>query len=76
MVGISSGCNVAAAGRLLARHPGARVATVLFDTGHKYYSTALFGQARPVASPPRPHVLDERSVRQLDRYAPGWEILD
>jgi len=46
LCGISSGSNVTAAVRLAAKlGPGKLVATILPDTGERYFSTALFRQA-------------------------------
>lgn len=42
-VGISSGANLAAASRILERHPDWRVATLLPDRAERYFSTSLFG---------------------------------
>jgi cysteine synthase A len=76
VVGISTGCNLVAAAKLAKRYPRARViATVLFDTGHKYYSSPLFGATGEVATPDRDHSLDEYSRGQLAKYASGWEII-
>jgi cysteine synthase len=42
LVGISSGANVYAAMQVAKKMPGARIVTVLCDTGERYLSTALF----------------------------------
>lgn len=77
LVGISSGCNVAAVFKTVNRHPGAgTVVTVLCDTAFKYFSSPLFGVKKDVQVPRREHVLDPESRRQLDRYAPAWEIIN
>ncbi|MDQ7794330.1 MAG: cysteine synthase family protein [bacterium] len=76
LVGISTGANLAAAAKLAGHYPRIGViATVLFDTGHKYYTSPLFGVCRPVAVPERDHRLDELSHRLLDRYSPSWDII-
>ncbi|HSW09763.1 MAG TPA: PLP-dependent cysteine synthase family protein [Bacillota bacterium] len=76
VVGISTGCNLAAAAKLAKRHPSlGAIATMLFDTGHKYYTSPLFGARKEMEVPERDHSLDEASVRQLNRYSPGWEII-
>ncbi len=77
VVGISTGCNVSAARKILRRHPDAgSVATMLFDTGQKYYTSPLFGVTEEVAIPDRDHSLDERTTRELAKYSPGWEIIE
>jgi cysteine synthase A len=74
--GISTGCNVAAALKLAARHPELRViVTMANDTGQRYFSTALCGEDKHVAVPQREHPMDERTRQALDRYQAGWEIL-
>jgi cysteine synthase A len=76
VVGISTGCNLVAAAKLIKRYPRARIiATMLFDTGQKYYSTPLFGVTKEVVIPDRDHSLDEFSRQQVEKYAPGWDII-
>ena len=73
--GISSGCNVAAALKLARRHPElGSIATLINDTGQRYFSTVLCGSAKQVDVPEREHVLDPRSVREIAAYREGWEI--
>ena len=74
--GISSGCNVAAAVKLARRQPElGSIAVLVNDTGQRYFSTALCGEDKQVEVPEREHPLDERSIRELDRYQSGWEII-
>jgi cysteine synthase A len=74
--GISSGCNVAAALKLARRHPElASIVTIVNDTGQRYFTTPLCGEAKHVDVPERGHPLDARTVAQLDRYQAGWELI-
>jgi cysteine synthase A len=75
--GISSGCNLVAAVKLATRHPEISPIVVLAcDTGQRYFSTALCGEAKPVEVPEREHPLDPRSQALLDRFQAGWEIIE
>ena len=74
--GISTGCNVAAALKLARQHPElASIVTMANDTGQRYFTTALCGEDKHVAVPERPHPMDERTRRELDRWQPRWEVL-
>jgi cysteine synthase A len=74
--GISSGCNVAAALKLARRHPELpSVVTIINDTGQRYFTTPLCGEAKHVDIPEREHPLDTYTVQQLDRYQKAWEVL-
>ena len=74
--GISTGCNVAAALKLAARHPDlASIVTMANDTGQRYFTTALCGEDKKVDVPEREHPMDPRTERDLDRYQAAWEIL-
>jgi len=74
--GISTGCNVAAALKLARRHPDlGPIVTMANDTGQRYFSTALCGEAKRVAVPERPHPMDPRTRELLDRYQAAWELL-
>jgi cysteine synthase A len=74
--GVSTGCNVAAALKLARRHPGLRsILTMANDTGQRYFSTPLCGEAKHVEVPAREHPMDPRTRAHLDRYQKGWEIL-
>lgn len=75
--GISSGCNVAAAVKLAQRHPElSSIVTLACDTGQRYFTTALCGEAKHVDLPEREHILDERSQSLLDKFQPHWEIIE
>lgn len=75
--GISSGCNVAAAMKLAHKHPELDPIVVLAcDTGQRYFSTALCGEAKRVEVPEREHLLDARSRALLDRFQPRWEVIE
>jgi cysteine synthase A len=74
--GISTGSNVAAALKLARRHPElASIVTMANDTGQRYFTTALCGEAKRVEVPERDHPMDERTRRELDRYQATWEVL-
>jgi cysteine synthase A len=74
--GISTGCNVAAAVKLAARHPElSSIVTMVNDTGQRYFTTALCDEAKHVDVPEREHPLDARTRRELDRYQSRWETL-
>jgi cysteine synthase A len=74
--GISTGCNVAAALKLARHHPGLpSIVTMANDTGQRYFSTPLCGEAKHVEVPEREHPMDERTRRELDRYQAAWELL-
>ena len=75
--GISSGGNVAAAVKLARRHPDLpSIVTIVYDTGQRYFTTPLCGEAKHVDIPERDHPLDPYTVAQLDRYQAAWEILE
>jgi cysteine synthase len=74
--GISTGCNVAAALKLARRHPElVSIVTMANDTGQRYFSTPLCGEAKHVDVPERAHPMDDRTRQALDRYQTAWEIL-
>src|SRR6266849_2974342 len=74
--GISSGCNVAAALKLARRHPDlGSVVTIINDTGQRYFTTPLCGEAKHVDIPEREHPLDAYTVEQLNQYQKTWEVL-
>jgi len=74
--GISSGCNVAAALKLARRHPELpSIVTIINDTGQRYFTTPLCGEAKTVEVPERDHPMDEYTTSQLDRFQSRWEIL-
>ncbi|MBI3029501.1 MAG: PLP-dependent cysteine synthase family protein [Candidatus Rokubacteria bacterium] len=75
--GISSGCNVTAALKLARKHPALPSIVVLAcDTGQRYFSTALCGEAKHVDVPEREHRLDARSRALLDRFQARWELIE
>ncbi len=75
--GISSGCNVAAAVKLVEQRSDIGTVVVLAnDTGQRYYTTALCGVEKDVQVPDREHVLDPRSRELLDLYQESWDIVD
>jgi cysteine synthase A len=75
--GVSSGCNMVAAVKLATRPRELSPIVVLAcDTGQRYFSTALCGEAKRVAVPEREHPLDPRSRALLDRFRAGWEIIE
>ena len=74
--GISSGCNVAAALKLARGHPElGSIAVLINDTGQRYFSTPLCGEAKQVEVPEREHPLDERSVQEIETYRGRWEVI-
>ena len=75
--GISSGCNMVAAVTLALMHPDFWPIVVLAcDTGQRYFSTALCGEAKHVEVRDREHLLDARSRALLDRFQAGWEVIE
>ena len=74
--GISSGANLAAALKLARRHPELpSIVTMINDTGQRYFTTALCGEAKRVEVPEREHPMDPRTGELLDRYQASWELL-
>ncbi len=49
--------------------------TVINDTGQRYFTTPLCGEAKTVEIPERDHPMDEYTASQLDRFQSGWEIV-
>jgi cysteine synthase A len=75
--GISSGSNVVAALKLARRYPDMkRIATMINDTGQRYFSTALCGETKHVEIPEREHPMDPYTKEQLDKYQPNWAIIE
>ena len=75
--GISSGCNVAAAVKIARKHPKLRaIVTMINDTGQRYFSTELCGEAKSVEIPEREHPLDDHSLAELDKYQSSWEMIE
>jgi cysteine synthase len=74
--GISTGCNVAAALKLAVRHPELpSIITMANDTGQRYFTTPLCGEAKHVDVPERDHPMDTKTREELDRWQTKWEIL-
>jgi hypothetical protein len=46
------------------------------DTGQRYFTTALCDEKKEVEIPHRDHTLDARSVAELDKHQPRWEIIE
>lgn len=75
--GISSGSNIIAAIKLARFHPEIkRIVTMVNDTGQRYFSTPLCGVTKHVEIPERPHDMDDRTKRELDKYQSSWEIIE
>ncbi len=75
--GISSGSNVAAALKLAQARPALkRIATMINDSGQRYFTTELCGEAKHVEVPERDHPMDPRTVSELDRYQKNWVVID
>ncbi len=75
--GMSSGSNVAAAIKLARKHPEFKmIATMINDTGQRYFSTELCDAPKHIEIPERDHPMDEYTIEQLDKYQPGWEIIE
>jgi cysteine synthase A len=74
--GISSGANVAAAVKLANVHPDqAGIVVPINDTGQRYFSTALMGEARVIEAPRDRHAVDANSQRRIEPLRSGWEII-
>ena len=68
--GISSGCNVVAANKLCSQVPGSKfMATMINDTGMRYFSTPLFGHETKVEIPDREHPISEADRQNLARHS-------
>ena len=75
--GISSGANVVAAIKLARAHPKMKlIATMICDSGQRYFSTELCGEPKHVVSPERDHPIDDYTREQLDKYQSRWEIIE
>ncbi len=76
VVGISTGCNIAAAHKVVKENPQLQnIATMLFDTGQKYFSSPLFGSEAELSIPDRQHQLEPDTRRLLDKYSERWEFI-
>lgn len=75
--GISSGCNVAGAIKLVKKHLELRrIVTMINDTGQRYFSTPLCDVIKHIEIPERKHALDRYTRDQLDKYQSRWEIIE
>jgi len=75
--GVSSGCNVIAAIKAAKKHPESQtIVTMVNDTGQRYFSTELCGEKKHLEIPQREHPLDDYTIEQLNRYQPGWGIIE
>jgi len=75
--GISSGCNVIAAIKIAKKHPEYKtIATMINDTGQRYFSTELCDEEKHVEIPEREHPLDDYTVEQLNLYQSRWDIIE
>ncbi|HEX9724614.1 MAG TPA: cysteine synthase A [Vicinamibacteria bacterium] len=75
--GISSGSNVAAALKLARKRPHLkRIATMINDSGQRYFTTELCGEVKEVDIPEREHPMDPHTIRELDKYQKDWILID
>jgi len=75
--GISSGSNVAAALKLAKARPQLkRIATMINDSGQRYFTTELCGEVKEVDIPERDHPMDPHTIDQLDKYQKNWILID
>ena len=75
--GISSGSNVAAALKLARERPNLkRIATMINDSGQRYFTTELCGEVKEVDIPERDHPMDPHTIRELDQYQKNWVLID
>jgi len=75
--GISSGSNVAAALKLARQRASLkRIATMINDSGQRYFTTELCGEVKEVDIPERDHPMDPHTAGELDRYQKNWVLID
>lgn len=75
--GISSGSNVAAALKLAKARPQLkRIATMINDSGQRYFTTELCGEVKEVDIPERDHPMDPHTIAELDKYQKDWILID
>ena len=59
------------------KHPEIkRIVTMINDTGQRYFSTPLCDVEKHLEIPERSHPMDDRTKSELDKYQPGWEIIE
>jgi cysteine synthase A len=76
LCGPSSGMNVVASLKVAAKHPDLeRIVTVIPDTGQRYLSGELFGEAEKVEIPDRDHAIDPESIAQIEAHIDRLEII-
>lgn len=76
LCGPSSGMNVVAALKVVAKHSEVRrVVTVIPDTGQRYLSGELFGEKPEVDEPEREHGLDDETLARLGEHHDRLEFL-
>lgn len=74
--GISSGANIEGAIKVAKENPEIEsVATIICDTGHRYFSTKLFEPEYHIDVPDREHPLDDYTESILEEYQDDWEII-
>ena len=74
--GISSGANIEGAMAISRERPELEsIATIICDTGHRYFTTKLFEPDHDIDVPDRDHPLDEYSREILDAYQDDWHII-
>jgi cysteine synthase A len=78
LCGPSSGINVVAAQKIARAHPEiTRIVTVMADTGQRYLSGELFGEAAEHAEvPERDHTVDADSAARIAANRSRLEIID
>lgn len=74
--GISSGANVEGAVKVAEAQGLDSIATIICDTGMRYFSTKLFEDEYVIDVPDRDHPLDQRSIDVLETHQDSWTILD
>ena len=73
--GISSGANVAGAIKVAQERDVDSVATIICDTGMRYFSTKMFEDDYNIDTPDREHPLNKHSKTVLEKYQQGWDII-
>jgi cysteine synthase A len=76
LCGPSSGMNVIAAKKVAVKHPDLRrIVTVIADTGQRYLSGELFGEAVEVDEPDRDHTPDADILEQVAAHRDRLEFI-